>query len=151
MKISARSEYAVRAAAQLAAAGDNIVTAQAIAEAQGIPQKFLEGILTELRRGGVVVSRRGLRGGYSLGRSPHEVSIADIVRAVDGPLVFVRGERPTDLTYDGPAESLLNVWIALRASVRSVLDRVTLAHLIAGDLPQEVRDLLADDAAWENP
>ncbi len=116
-----------------------------------MPRKFLEGILTILRREGVVVSQRGLGGGYRLARPAEEISLAEIVRAVDGPLVFVRGERPSELSYDGAADDLLKVWVALRASVRGVLESVTVADLARGALPATITDLISDESAWENP
>lgn len=153
MRISARADYAVRAATELAAAPADapMLTAEAVAHAQGIPHKFLEGILVSLREAGLVAAQRGSGGGYRLQRPAAEISVADVVRAVDGPLVFVRGERPSELHYDGSAEPLLGVWVALRARVREVLEGVTLADLAAGELPAAVAALAADPAAWENP
>lgn len=152
MRISAKADYAVRAAAELAASEHGATrTAEELATAQHIPRKFLEAILTALRSAGLVVSQRGLGGGYRLAHDASEVSVADVVRAVDGPLVFVRGERPSELDYQGAAAGLLHVWVALRANVRSVLESVTLADLAAGTLPAEVREMLADDGAWESP
>ncbi|GAB4086659.1 RrF2 family transcriptional regulator [Myceligenerans cantabricum] len=151
MRISARADYAVRAAAELAAADHHApVRAEALASAQGIPYRFLEGILSDLRRDGLVVSQRGAGGGYRLARSPEKVTIADVIRAVDGPLVFVRGTRPSDLEYQGPAAQLLQVWVALRANVRIVLEEVTLAALVSDGLPPEIRDLVKAEDAWEN-
>lgn len=103
--------------------------AEAIATVQEIPHKFLEGILGDLRRGGLVTSRRGGSGGYQLAREPSAITVADVIRAVDGPIVSVRGERPTGLTYTGSAEPLLPLWIALRANVRRILEGVTVADL----------------------
>lgn len=152
MRISAKADYAVRAALELAAAGDDIsLKAETIASAQGIPHKFLEGILGDLRRGGLVVSRRGGNGGYRLARPADTIAIADVIRAADGPLVSVRGVRPPELSYTGPAESLLPLWIAVRANVRKVLGEVTLADVAAAELPGEVVDLAADPEAWTNP
>ncbi|RFU84011.1 Rrf2 family transcriptional regulator [Streptomyces triticagri] len=152
MRISARADYAVRAALELAAAGDDAsLKAEAIAAAQGIPHKFLEGILGDLRRGGLVTSRRGGNGGYQLARPAAEISLADVIRVADGPLVSVRGVRPPELSYGGPAESLLPVWIAARASVRKVLDEVTLAQVAAAELPAEVQGLTETADAWTNP
>lgn len=152
MRISAKADYAVRAAVELATAAPGGPTKiEAISRAQDIPHKFLESILNDMRRAGLVASVRGTDGGYLLHRDPSEVSVADIVRAVDGPLVSVRGERPPDLTYTGAAIPLLPLWIALRANVRSVLEEVTLAHLAAGRLPDGVQALTADAQAWENP
>lgn len=125
--------------------------AETIAAEQGISHKFLEGILGDLRRAGVVTSRRGGGGGYALARPASAITVADVIRAVDGPIVSVRGERPTGLTYTGSAEPLLPLWIALRANVRRILEGVTLADIATGALPEEVRSLAAEPGAWENP
>jgi Rrf2 family protein len=152
MRISARADYAVRAVVELAVRqGEGPVKAEAVAIAQDIPHKFLEGILGDLRRGGVVDSRRGGGGGYRLAREAAEITVADVIRAVDGPIVSVRGERPTGLSYSGTAEPLLPLWIALRANVRRILEGVTIADLAAGALPEPVERLAAEPAAWENP
>ncbi|QHC29329.1 RrF2 family transcriptional regulator [Streptomyces sp. HF10] len=152
MRISARADYAVRAVLELAVRqGNGPVKAEEIAAAQGIPHKFLEGILGDLRRAGIVDSRRGGGGGYRLAREAAAITVADVVRGVDGPIVSVRGERPTGLTYTGTAEPLLPLWIALRAGVRRVLEGVTVADLASGTLPDPVRTLAAEPAAWENP
>ncbi|MGX1881627.1 RrF2 family transcriptional regulator [Streptomyces sp. NPDC055287] len=152
MRISAKADYAVRAALQLAAAGDaEPLKAEAIAEAQDIPHKFLEGILNDMRRGGLVLSRRGGNGGYRLAKPAGAITVADVIRVVDGPLVSVRGVRPPELSYTGPAESLLPLWIALRANVREVLDGVTLADLASAELPATVTALAAEPDAWTNP
>ncbi|MEU6525726.1 Rrf2 family transcriptional regulator [Streptomyces sp. NPDC046924] len=152
MRISARADYAVRAALQLATArGDAPLKAEAIADAQDIPHKFLEGILNDMRRGGLVLSRRGGNGGYRLARPAEDISIADVIRVVDGPLVSVRGVRPPDLSYTGPAESLLPLWIALRSNVREILDGVSLADVAAAELPAEVTALTDTPDAWVNP
>lgn len=125
--------------------------AEEIAAVQGIPHKFLEGILGDLRRAGIVDSRRGGGGGYRLARDAAGLTVADVIRAVDGPIVSVRGERPTGLAYTGTAQPLLPLWIALRANVRRILEGVTLADLAAGALPEPVRALAAEPEAWENP
>ncbi|WP_190197292.1 RrF2 family transcriptional regulator [Streptomyces djakartensis] len=152
MRISARADYAVRAVVELAVRqGEGPVKAETVATAQDIPHKFLEGILGDLRRGGVVDSRRGGGGGYRLAREAAEITVADVIRAVDGPIVSVRGERPTGLAYTGTAEPLLPLWIALRANVRRILEGVTVADLAAGELPDAVERLAAEPAAWENP
>ncbi|MFF4427320.1 RrF2 family transcriptional regulator [Streptomyces sp. NPDC001549] len=152
MRISARADYAVRAALQLAASQDDgPVKAEAIADAQDIPHKFLEGILNDMRRGGLVLSQRGGNGGYRLARPAQSISIADVIRVVDGPLVSVRGVRPPDLSYTGPAQALLPLWIALRANVREILDGVTLADVAASDLPADVSALTDAPGAWTNP
>ncbi|MEU9667108.1 Rrf2 family transcriptional regulator [Streptomyces bobili] len=153
MRISARADYAVRAVLELAVrqTGGDPVKAETISAEQGIPHKFLEGILGDLRRGGIVESRRGGGGGYRLARDPARITVADVIRAVDGPIVSVRGERPTGLTYTGTAQPLLPLWIALRANVRKILEGVTVADIAADALPAPVRDLAAEPAAWENP
>ncbi|MEU6950540.1 Rrf2 family transcriptional regulator [Streptomyces sp. NPDC046316] len=152
MRISARADYAVRAALQLAASrSDEPLKTEAIAEAQDIPHKFLEGILNDMRRGGLVVSRRGGNGGYRLAKPAESISIADVIRVVDGPLVSVRGVRPPDLSYTGPAESLLPLWVALRSNVREILEGVSLADVASAELPPEVSELATPPDAWVNP
>ncbi|WP_031075089.1 RrF2 family transcriptional regulator [Streptomyces sp. NRRL S-118] len=152
MRISARADYAVRAALQLAAAQEaGPVKAEAIAEAEGISHKFLEGILNDLRRGGLVHSQRGGNGGYWLAKPAGAISVADVIRVVDGPLVSVRGVRPPELAYSGAAESLLPLWIALRANVRRILEGVSLADVASATLPAEVSALTEDPGAWTNP
>ncbi|MFC3572112.1 RrF2 family transcriptional regulator [Streptomyces yaanensis] len=152
MRISARADYAVRAALELAASRDDVpMKAEAIADAQDIPHKFLENILNDMRRGGLVLSRRGGQGGYRLARPAESISIADVIRAVDGPLVSVRGVRPPELSYTGPAESLLPLWIALRSNVREILDGVSLADVASARLPAEVSALADAPGAWVNP
>ena len=152
MRISARADYAVRAALQLAANADaGPLKAEAIAEAQDIPHKFLEGILNDMRRGGLVRSQRGINGGYRLAAPAESITLADVIRIVDGPLVSVRGVRPPELSYTGPAESLLPLWIALRANVREILDGVSLSDVISGKLPDRVSALSENPTAWGNP
>ncbi|MFF7751220.1 RrF2 family transcriptional regulator [Streptomyces sp. NPDC007971] len=152
MRISARADYAVRAVLELAVRqGDGPVKAEEIAAVQDIPHKFLEGILGDLRRAGIVDSRRGGGGGYRLARPAAAITVADVIRGVDGPIVSVRGERPTGLSYTGTAEPLLPLWIALRANVRRILEGVTIADLATDTLPEPVRALAAEPAAWENP
>ncbi|WP_369186858.1 Rrf2 family transcriptional regulator [Streptomyces sp. R08] len=152
MRISARADYAVRAVLELAVHGDDgPVKAETIATTQDIPHKFLEGILGDLRRAGIVDSRRGGGGGYRLARAAEAITVADVIRAVDGPIVSVRGERPTGLAYTGSAEPLLPLWIALRANVRRILEGVTVADIATDALPEPVRALAAEPAAWENP
>ena len=149
MKVSAKADYAIRAAVELAAAADEgPVKGERIASAQEIPPNFLENILADLRNGGIVVSRRGADGGYWLGRPADEISLADVIRVVDGPLANVRGIRSEQVSYHGSAEPLRDVWIAVRASLRSVLEQVTLADLVAGELPENVRALADDPDAW---
>jgi Rrf2 family protein len=148
MRLSARADYALRAAIELAAAETGHVTAEQLARAQRIPGKFLEAILTQLRRAGLVRSQRGPDGGFWLARPAADISLADIIRAIDGPLVDVRGERPEKVGYTGAAEPLQTVWIALRANERAILEEVTLAHMVARDLPPRVRELAEDPRAW---
>jgi Rrf2 family protein len=149
MRISAKVDYAVRAAIELAAAGDEHPTkAEAIARAQEIPPKFLENILGDLRHGGLVRSQRGAEGGYRLARPAAEITIADVIRAVEGPMASVRGGRPEDVAYSGTAEPLQRVWIAVRSSLRTVAERVTLADLAAGRLPDVVEQLADAPDAW---
>ncbi|MEA2386731.1 MAG: hypothetical protein QOJ22_905 [Thermoleophilaceae bacterium] len=147
MRISAKSDYAVRAALVLAASDTPQVKGERIADAQKIPLKFLENIMIDLRQAGLIVSQRGPDGGYRLDRDPSEISVADVIRAVDGPLASVRGGRPEAAEYDGPAEHLQTVWIALRASVRGVLEHVTLADMISGEVPEDVLELARDPDA----
>jgi len=173
MRLSARVDYALRAVAELAAAAaaaavsraggadggavpahdrpkgtDRPVTAERLAQAQQIPPKFLESILLQLRRGGVVTAQRGPEGGYRLARPADEISLAEIIRVIDGPLANVRGQRPEQVGYSGAAEALQDVWIALRASERQILELVTIADVAYGDLPERVRELAADPRAW---
>ena len=149
MRISARADYAVRAAVELAAAGEGPTKGEAIARAQSIPLKFLENILGDLRQARLVRSQRGAEGGYWLARPADEITVADVMRAVDGPLVGIRGERPEDVEYGGAAESLQTVWIALRANLRAVVERTTIADLASGKLPAEVKRLAKDPEAWQ--
>jgi len=152
MRISARADYAVRAALQLAASRDDRpLKTEAIADAQDIPHKFLESILNDMRRGGLVLSQRGGNGGYRLAKPAESISIADVIRVVDGPLVSVRGVRPPELSYTGPAESLLPLWIALRSNVREILEGVSLADVASAQLPADVSALTNAPSAWVNP
>jgi Rrf2 family protein len=148
MQISARAEYAVRALLALAACDTESATAQFLADRQSLPRKFLEAILSDLRRGGLVRSQRGAEGGYRLARPAEEITVGDVLRAVDGPLAGVRGERPETATYDGAAEHLPTVWVAVRAAVRSVLDEVSLAAVIRGEFPAHVQELVDAPGAW---
>jgi len=148
MRISAKVDYAVRAAIALAAAGGEPITGEQIADAQEIPLKFIENILGELKHTGIVASRRGAQGGYWLAKPAEDVSLADIVRAVEGPLASVRGQGPETLTYKGEAVPLQKVWIALRANIRAVMEDTSLADVVAGDLPSEVRELSEPAEAW---
>ncbi|MGH3713151.1 MAG: RrF2 family transcriptional regulator [Micromonosporaceae bacterium] len=148
MRLSARVDYALRAASELAAASGRTVTSEKLATAQQIPPKFLESILLQLRRAGIINSQRGPEGGYWLARPAEEISLADIIRAIDGPLANVRGQRPEQLGYQGAARALQDVWVALRASERAILEQVSLADVATGELPDPVRLLTADPAAW---
>ena len=150
MRVSAKADYAVRAAVELAAAGEGPVKGEAIAQAQDIPLRFLENILAELRHAGLVQSQRGADGGYWLAREPSEVKIADVIRAVEGPLASVRSERPEELSYQGAAEPLRDVWVALRANIRDVLELVTLADVVERDLPAPVVKLTKGPEVWES-
>ena len=149
MHISAKADYAVRATVEMAAK-NGLMKGEELAEAQGIPLKFLENILIELRHAGIVRSQRGRDGGYLLAAPADEVAIADIVRAVEGPLADVRGRPPEDVHYDGPAEALEGVWIALRANLRAVLEHVTVADVAADSLPTYVLELASDPDAQEH-
>jgi Rrf2 family protein len=148
VRVSAKADYAIRAAVELAAAGDGPVKGERLAQAQEIPSNFLENILSDLRNAGIVASRRGADGGYWRARPAAEVSLADVIRAVDGPLANVRGVRSEQVAYQGSAEKLRDVWVAVRASLRSVLENVSLADLARGELPEGVRTLVADPDAW---
>jgi Rrf2 family protein len=148
MRISARADYAVRAAVELAAAGQGPTKGDAIAQAQGIPLKFLENILGDLRHSGIVRSQRGAEGGYWLARPADQITVADVIRAVEGPLASVRGGPPEDVAYAGAAEPLARVWIAVRASLRNVVENVTLADVAAGRLPARIAKLAEDPEAW---
>ena len=149
MRVSAKTDYALRAALELAAAADEKpVKGERIATAQAIPLRFLENILMQLRHAGLVESRRGAEGGYRLARPAAEVTLADVIRAIDGPLAGVSGARPETLDFVGVAEPMRDVWIAVRAALRGVLERVTLADVVAGGLPPHVRELVADEDAW---
>src|ERR671929_1199786 len=148
MRVSAKVDYALRACAELAAAGDGPVKGERIAQAQEIPLKFLENILLDLKHAGLVQSQRGAEGGYWLARPPAEIPLAEVIRAVEGPIANVRGLRPEQVEYDGSAAPLRDVWIAVRASLRAVLEVVTLADLAAGRLPRRVRALIDSPDAW---
>jgi Rrf2 family protein len=148
MRVSAKADYAVRAAAELAAAEEGPIKGERLAEAQDIPLQFLEHILLELKHHGIVRARRGAKGGYWLAKPADEVTVAEIVRAVEGPIAHVQSTPPEDIEYRGNSEHLQKVWIAVRASLRSVLEEVTLADLVSGDLPETVQELADSPDAW---
>ena len=149
MHISAKADYAMRALLTLAAQPAGApVKAEALARAQAIPLKFLENILVELRRAGLVVSQRGADGGYRLARPASEITAAQVIRSLEGPLAEVHGVRPEAACYEGAAEHLQDVWVAVRASLRAVLEHVTLAEVVAGGLPPQVAELVGDPDAW---
>lgn len=150
MRVSAKVDYAVRAAVELAAAEPGVnVKAEAIAEAQDIPRKFLDNILQGMRQAGLVESRRGPDGGHQLARPADAISIADIIRAIDGPLANVGGRYPEDVHPPGVAEPLQEMWVAVRAALRGVLEETHLSDVAAGELPARVRELSALPGAWE--
>src|SRR5213595_2904229 len=148
MRVSAKADYALRAVIEVAGSADGPVKGERIAQAQEIPLKFLENILGDLRQAGLVRSQRGVEGGYWLARPAAEITLADVIRAVEGPLANVRGVRPESIEYAGSAEPLREVWVAVRASLRAVLEEVTLADVAHGELPAAVRELVADPEAW---
>jgi Rrf2 family protein len=149
MHISARGDYAVRAALGLAAAYPATLSSAVLAAQQDLPRKFLEAILGDLRRAELARSQRGVEGGYVLTRPPDDIAIGEILRAVDGPLADVRGRRPEDAAYEGTAAHLQELWVAVRAAVRNVLDEVTLADVLRGKLPAHVRRLTLAPDAWQ--
>ena len=151
MRVTAKVDYAVRAAvvmATAAAGGEGPVKGDRIATEQGIPVKYLENILAELRQGGLVRSQRGAEGGYWLARPASEISVADIIRTLEGPLANVRGDTPDQITYPAGTGALQEVWIATRAALRSVLEVVSIADVAGGELPASVRELTDDPDAW---
>lgn len=150
MRISAKTDYAIRATVELAALGGTApVKAEQLASAQDIPLRFLLNILVELKRAGIVVSQRGSEGGYQLGRPAASIRLADVIRAVEGPLAQVGDHRPEDLTYWGASRCLQEVWVAVRANLRAVLEEVSLADVATGSLPGSVRDLAQRPGSWE--
>ena len=149
MRISAKADYAVRAALELAAVPDREpMKGEKLAEAQDIPLQFLEHILLEMKHAGIIQARRGARGGYWLAQPPEDVSVADVIRAVEGPLANIHESAPEDLHYGGPAERLRDVWVAIRANLRLVLEEVTLADVISGHLPWRIEAMLNNPEAW---
>jgi len=150
MHVTAKADYAVRAVVELAGSSQaEPRKVDDIAQAQSIPVSFLENILTQLRSSGVVRSQRGPEGGYWLARPAEELDLAHVIRAVEGPLVGVRGQRPEEIEYTGSAESLQQVWVALRANLRKVLEETTVANVAEGKLPKEVSALTKTESAWE--
>lgn len=149
MNVSAKVDYGIRALVALAAAGGGPLKAEALASGQEIPLNFLENILGDLRRAGLVAAQRGQEGGYRLARAASEITLADVIRPLDGPLAAVRGVRPEALSYGEPAQHVQDVWVAVRASLRSVLESVTLADVAGGRLPRRVTKLLDDPEAWK--
>lgn len=151
MQISAKVDYGLRALLVLAAAyegpGTRLLKSEEIATGQEIPFKFLEAILTELRHAGFVISQRGAVGGYRLSRSPELIALADVMRALDGPLAAVRGLRPEAVSYQGSATNLIDVWFAIRVALRQVLESLTLRHVLTGEYPAEIKTLLGDPTA----
>jgi Rrf2 family protein len=150
MHVTAKADYAVRAVIELAGSSqESPRKVDEVARAQSIPVSFLENILTQLRSAGVVRSQRGPEGGYWLAHPPAEVTLAHVIRAVEGPLVGVRGQPPEEVEYEGSAQSLNQVWVAVRASLRNVLERVTVADVASGELPDDVLALTRAEEAWE--
>lgn len=150
MYISAKADYAVRALLVMAAEPEGRpIKGETIARSQNMPMKFVENTLVELRRTGLVASQRGTAGGFKLGRPADRITVADVIRAVDGPLAEIRGERPESTAYEGPAQHLQEVWVAVRASLRSVLEHVTLADIVAGKIPRKILQLTQDTDAWQ--
>lgn len=149
MHISAKADYALRALLTLAGEPEGgPITADSLADRQHLPLKFLENILVDLRRAGMVTSQRGTGGGYRLARPAGAITAADVIRALEGPLAEVRGLRPEVATYEGAAEHLQDVWVAVRAGLRAVLEHVSLADIVAGEFPADVTRLTADPDAW---
>jgi Rrf2 family protein len=146
--ISAKVDYAVRALCTLADADGKPVTAEMLAQSQRLPAKFLESILNDMRRAGLLLSQRGAEGGYRLARPATSITVAEVIRPLDGPLAEVRGLRPEATQYEGSAEHLQEVWVAVRASLRSVLEKVTIADIVSGELPKSVHKMTADPDAW---
>jgi Rrf2 family protein len=148
VEISAKTDYAVRALLELAARAPNLVKIEVIIGEQQLPRKFVEAILGELRRAGLVRSQRGAEGGYALARPAGEITLGQVIRAVDGPLAEVRGLRPHETTYTGVAEHLPQVWVAVRAALRKVLDETSLHQVLTGKLPTHVKRMIDAPDAW---
>ena len=148
MRVSARADYALRACAELAADSGRWLKREEIATRQGVPIQYLESVLLQLKHAGVIQSHRGASGGFRLARPPAEISLADVIRAVDGPMADVRGDRPEEVEYVGPASRLTDIWVALRASLREVLEETSLHDLVQGQFSPEIERLLALPEAW---
>ena len=149
VRVSAKADYALRACIQLAAAeGEGHVKGERVAQAQEVPLKFLENILGDLRHAGLVRSQRGVDGGYWLARPADEITVAEVIRSVEGPIANVRGVGPEQVEYAGSAERLRDVWIAVRANLRAVLEQVTIADVANSDLPLSVEELTSNPDAW---
>jgi Rrf2 family protein len=148
VKVTAKAEYAVRAMLELATAEEGLLKGERIARSQSIPIKFLENILVDLRHADLVHAQRGAEGGYRLAREPEAITLGEVIRAVEGPLASVRGEPPERMAYEGSAKNLQTVWIAVRASLRSVLDDLTLGDVVAGRMPEHIRRLTEAPDAW---
>jgi Rrf2 family protein len=148
VQISAKTDYAVRALLLLASRSPDLVKVDVLTEQQLLPRKFVEAILSELRRAGLVRSQRGADGGYALARPASEITIGAVIRVVDGPLAEVRGLRPHETVYTGVAQHLPDVWVAMRASLRTVLDETTLEAVLTGDLPAHVQKMAEDPESW---
>ena len=147
VQVPAKADYAIRALLTLATS-ENSVSAEHLAHEQGLPPKFLGSILSELRRGGIVTSQRGAEGGFRLAKPAEDIQIADVLRVLGGPLAGVRGMRPETIEYDGAAIHLRDVWVAVRASLRAVLEHVSIADVVSGNLPPAVTELTEDPDAW---
>ena len=148
MHVPAKVDYAIRALLELADADPQRLSREELARRQQLPTRYLEAILRELVNSGLITSHRGTAGGYELSRPTTEITVADISRAVDGPLALVAHRRPEDVTYEGTSRHLGELWVGLRAAIRSVMEHVTLADLLSGDLPPEVRSMVDDAGAW---
>lgn len=149
MQISAKTDYAVRALLSLAAHAPDRISAGVVVDEQRLPLKFIEGILGDLRRAGLVRTQRGVGGGYSLSRPAAEITLGAVLRAVDGPLAEVHGLRPDETSYSGVAVHLRDVWVAVRSSLREVLDQTTVEQVLTGELPPHVRALVDLPEAWQ--
>lgn len=148
MHVSAKGDYAARAVTYLAGVYPERASAQVIADSYELPRKFLEAVLADLRRAAIVTAVRGADGGYALRRSPAEITVGEVLRAIDGPLADVHGLRPDEVTYPPALQHLQEVWVAARSAVRSVFDEVTLDQLVTGEFPDAIRALYDNDDAW---